>query len=201
MQTDRAPLDRYDSPPYATEALVRSVPELRGHTLLDPCCGDSSMAWRLRTRFRRVLLNDIDPQIPTLLHWDLRRPALWESARADWCVTNPPFCLAGETLNLALDHCRVGVALLLRLSALEVCEGREFIELYPPQRTIVLPRIRFRGKGTDKATVAWFIWSRLTLSGPPIVCISRRTARRLAFVSTPSGVLLPIGQAIGGALA
>lgn len=195
----RAPLDRYDSPPHATEALVRLVPELRGHTLLDPCCGDSSMAWRLRTRFRRVLLNDIDPRIPTPLHWDLRRLALWESARPDWCVTNPPFSLAGEALNLALDHCRVGVALLLRLSALEVCEGREFIELYPPQRTTVLPRIRFRGRGTDKATVAWFIWSRLALSGPPVVCISRRTARRLALLSSPAGVLLPHRESQGAA--
>lgn len=193
MSSPRAPLDRYDTPPFATEALVRAVPEIRGGTLFDPCCGETSMAWRLRRRFSRVLLNDIDPKIPIRSHRDLRRPALWEMARPDWCVSNPPFCLAGETLNLALDHCRRGVALLLRLSALEVCEGREFIELYPPQRTIVLPRIKFRGKGADNVTVAWFVWglNGLRLRGRPLVCVSKRTARRLAWLSTPAGVLVP----------
>lgn len=189
----RAPYERYDTPPFCTEALARAVPEIRGGTLFDPCCGDTSMAWRLRRRFRQVLLNDLDPRIPVRSHWSLSRRGLWEMAKPDWCVTNPPFSLTGDVLNLALDYCTQGIALLLRLSAMEVCEGREFIEMYPPQRTIILPRIRFRGGGTDSVTVAWFIWARngLRLSGPPVVCVSKRTARRLAWLSSPTGLLLP----------
>ncbi len=48
----------------------------------------------------------------------------------------------------------------MRLSVLEVCKGRERIELYPPDRMIVLPRIKFRGQSTDKVTCAWMIWKQ-----------------------------------------
>ncbi len=104
-------------------------------------------------RFAEVITNDIDPTAPTPNHHDLRKRWMWESVAPDWCVTNPPFCLLGETFNLALDYSRKGVALLVRLSVLEVCKGRERIELYPPDRMIVLPQIKFRGQGTDNVSV------------------------------------------------
>jgi hypothetical protein len=189
----RAPLDRYDTPAWAVKLLLRKVPELRGRRLFDPCCGDGAMARAVsKSRFDEVLINDIDVRMPADLHWDLRRQALWEMAAVqcsigtlraspDWCVTNPPFGLTGDVLRLALMHCK-GVALLLRLSALEVCKGRELLQLYPPSRQIVLPRIRFRGIGTDSVTTAWFIWPPVgvTLSGPPILCIGKPSVHGLA---------------------
>lgn len=170
----RAHLDRYDTPDFAVAELVRRVPELRGGTLFDPCAGNGSMAEALAPRFQQVITNDVNPQTPARTHYDLRRRAMWELARPDWTVTNPPFCLLADVLRLALDYSQ-GVALLLRMSALEVCKGREFLELYPPQRQIVLPRIRFRGKGTDSVTCCWFLWPPVgqTLSGAPIVCIGK----------------------------
>ena len=180
--TGRAPLDRYDTPPWAVQVLLHHVPELRGRRLFDPCCGDGSMSLTVAGgRFQQVLTNDIDSGAPSPFHWDLRRRALWEMAKACWCVTNPPFCLTGEVMQLSLAHCQ-GVALLLRLSALEVCKGRELLELYPPRRQIVLPRIRFRGRSTDQVTTAWFVWAPVgsELSGPPIVCVSKQHAQSFA---------------------
>lgn len=170
----RAPLDRYDTPAFAVAELLKHVPELRGGRLFDPCSGGGEMAAALASRFGHVFTNDVDPTTPAQTHFDLRRRGLWEMARPDWTVTNPPFCLLGEVLRLALDYSK-GVALLLRLSAVEVCEGREYLAVYPPARQIVLPRIRFRGNGTDSVTCCWFLWPPVgqQLSGSPIVCIGK----------------------------
>jgi len=191
----RAPLDRYDTPPWMVAALLREVPEISGRTLLDPCCGNSSMAWMMRSRFERIVLNDIDQNIPCESHRDLRVSThLWTGCDPDWCVTNPPFSLTGRVINQALQYCRVGVALLLRITALEVCAGREIISYDPPQRLIVLPRFRFRAGGNDSATVAWLVWWRgeRPLAGPPIVLVSRPDAKRLALQCgpAPDGFLL-----------
>jgi len=177
--SERAPLDRYDTPPFAVALLLRELPELRGRRLFDPCCGDGRMAAALAGRFEEVITNDIDPQTPTNNHHDLRRRWIWESVAPDWTVTNPPFCVVGQAMNLALDYSRKGVALLVRLSVLEVCKGRERIEAMPPNRIIVLPRIKFRGKGTDVVTCAWMVWLSEQTEPSAIRSVSKRTARSL----------------------
>lgn len=176
----RDPLDRYYTPSWATAILLDRVPEIRGATLLDPCCGDGTMADIVVSRFDSVFLNDVDPDAPAAWnHRDARHRGLWEGTPFDWCVTNPPFAHAGQMEQHALDHARIGVALFLRLSFLEVCQGREFLVAEPPQRVISLPRIRFRGQGTDKVSCAWLVWSRERLSGPPIECVARSEAMRV----------------------
>jgi hypothetical protein len=191
----RAPLDRYDTPLWMVEALLRHVPEIGGGTLLDPCCGGSSMAWRLAGRFDRVVLNDIDPQVPTVSHYDISRSCyIWAGSDADWVITNPPFSLSGRVINRALHYSRRGVALLMRISALEVCAGREILGIDPPHRLIVLPRFKFRDRGTDSVTVGWFVWSRQErFTGPPIVLVSRPEAQRLQLLCSPepAAFLLP----------
>lgn len=173
---ERQPLDRYDSPDWFTQLLMAEVPEIAGETLLDPTCGDGSMARMLAPRFRRVVTNDINRALATDGHFDATRPALWEQTRPCWTVSNIPFNRAGLIARHALDWSRKGVALLLRLSFLEVCKGREWIAAYPPGRVLVLPRWRFVGRGSDLVTCAWLIWPQIgvTLSGPPIVNYSRR---------------------------
>lgn len=177
-KTERAPLDRYDTPRAAVMALLRELPGLGGNTLLDPCCGNGEMAKEVGRRFERVVTSDIDPSVKATIHRDLRRRSLWESVRPDWTVTNPPFSLVGEALSLALDYSRSGVALFVRLSVLEVCKGREVIEIIPPTRIIVLPRIKFRGAGSDRVTCAWMVWD---LSAPQsaIRCVGRESFRSL----------------------
>lgn len=41
----------------------------------------------------------------------------------------------------------------------------------------------------------------LRLRGRPLVCVSKRTARRLAWLSTPAGVLLPQAESQRGEVA
>lgn len=179
-KTERAPLDRYDTPDWGTRLLLREVPEIRGGTLLDPACGDKRMASLVGRRFRAVRMNDIDKTISGVTHEDAAHEAIWKIP-FDWTVSNPPFCIASEILRWALEYSNVGVAFFLRISILEVCKGREFLAQHPPQRLIVAPRIKFRGASSDKVTCGWHIWSKRRLSGPPIVCVSKLTSKHLAY--------------------
>ena len=80
----------------------------------------------------------------------------------DWVVSNPPFSIAHEIVPLALEHARVGVAMLLRLSFLEPVKNRvAFLQAHPPTSITVLPRISFTGDGkTDSVTCAWLVWQK-----------------------------------------
>jgi hypothetical protein len=74
-------------------------------------------------------------------------------------VSNPPFNLAEAIVPLALEHARIGVAMVLRLSWFEPTLDRaDFLKQHPPA-LINMPRHDFRGDGkTDSVTSAWFIW-------------------------------------------
>lgn len=87
--------------------------------------------------------------------------------RAELIITNPPFHLAGEFLELALQRASKGVALFLRLAFLEGVERYERIyNVVPPTRVYVFSRRQTlypagmpkKGKGTT--AYAWFVWLR-----------------------------------------
>lgn len=168
--------DAYYSPDWSIDTFVERVPEARGGTLLDPCCGDGRMAVVLLKagRFERVRLNDIDEAALARAaaavdliggavkpsRRDAADPALYVH-RPDWTITNPPWDRSGQIAWTALQGSARGVALLLRITWLEPCAGREWLRRLPPTRMIALPRISYNGTGaTDSATSAWFIWLR-----------------------------------------
>lgn len=176
--------DRYLTPGWATATLIERAPEIYGETLLDPCCGDGRMALALASRFRLIRVNDLDPASlaktsallleqgdclyqPSGAARDATDPALYDPP-PDWLVTNPPFSHAGRIAWTALQHVEVGVALLLRITWLEPCKGREWLTRFPPTRMIVMPRIDFVGAGSvDSATCCWLIWQRETYPRGP----------------------------------
>lgn len=168
VRSVRKALDRYDTPPAATRALLGQVPELCGGLLVDPCAGDCSMARMIGARFATVSTNDIDRSTPADSHMDALDPQYWTAALgADWVVTNPPYSEAGLIVQQALRASpRVGVAMLLRLTFAEACastkfspaSGRTWLSYQPWSFMITLPRLNFTGRGTDSATVAWFVW-------------------------------------------
>lgn len=94
---------------------------------------------------------------------DASLPSSWEQFPVvDWVVSNPPFSIAHEIVPLALEHARVGVAMLLRLSFLEPVKNRvSFLQAHPPTAITVLPRISFTDDGkTDSVTCAWLVWHK-----------------------------------------
>lgn len=158
--TGRRPLDFYETPPHYIAALLHCT-QFFG-TVYEPCVGDGAIASALKTRCNKVITNDIDPKRRADTHYDAcveipRLPAL------DWIVTNPPFSQAFEILTMSFSFAP-NLAFLTRLSFLEPTSDREqFLENYPPNQIVVLPRYSFRAndagkKQTDSVTCCWLIW-------------------------------------------
>ena len=161
----RKALDKYRTPPWMTEAFKESFPDIGGGHLIDPCCGDGRMIDALRSRFGRVLANDIDPTEPGCYHEDATKDGpFWATAwkaredlRPAWVITNPPFVHAAEIAQRALSV-TPNVALLLRMTWLEPRPNRMWLGTNPPDCMLVLPRGSFSGGGCDMTSCAWYVW-------------------------------------------
>lgn len=155
--------DFYPTPANATRELLKRINIVS--PVLEPCVGRGDMADVLRTdpRVGLVFTNDLDRTHLADWHDDATWEGFWRTLPPiEYVVTNPPFSKADQILPLAWKYARVGVAMLLRISYLEPCEGRgAWLAEHPPSKLIVLPRISFTGDGdTDMATCAWFVWDR-----------------------------------------
>lgn len=174
MTTTRHALDFYRTSEKLTNVLLENV-DIQGR-IFEPCAGDGAIA----DLFPNCFTNDIDPNHETDYNIDATVPEAWSLLqRFDWVVTNPPFSDASLILDNAWENTNIGVAFLLRLSYLEPAKARRewLLKTEDNLRYIlpVNPRPKFRldKKGSDSATVAWFVWlkdfswDRLGIS-PPI---------------------------------
>lgn len=160
--------DFYPTPGFATRELLERI-RIAGD-VFEPCVGAGDIANELARcdRVRSLATNDLDRRHEAMMHGDATDGRWWRSLlRYDWIVTNPPFGVAHQILPFAYQYARVGVAMLLRLTYLEPCEGRAaWLSEYPPDHLIVLPRISFTGDGdTDSVTCGWMVWSKDDIVG------------------------------------
>ena len=166
----RRALDAYYTPPALTQALLDEFPEIRGYLLLDPCCGDGRMSQQILEagRFRGAHLNDLARNGGL----DATKRESWHQwPRADWCVTNIPFCHSA-TIPFRAIEAGIPAALLMRISFLEPVEDRQWVKRHPPTAMLALPRVSFDGSGqTDMATCAWFVWGPVA----PRIRVATRT--------------------------
>jgi hypothetical protein len=176
--TSRDPFDRYWTPVGYTRALLARVPI--GGVVLEPSAGEGAIVRALidhgRPAVREILTRDILPGDYVSKVADMTDASAWAEAcdpwlpGIDWVVMNPPFNHAGRFVELALERAAVGVAALVRLSFLEPVKAREAaLVSRPPDRVIVLPRVKFRGKGSDSVTCAWCVWGRFVRPGVDVV--------------------------------
>lgn len=172
----RRAFDFYPTPSWATKTLLDHVPEVRASRILEPCVGAGDMSAVLWASGCTVLTNDVDRTRQADTYLDARQRESWRAFQiVEWIVSNPAFAFAPKIIPLAFEHATRGVAMFLRLSYLEPCDGRgEWLAEHPPTRQIVLPRVSFTGDGnTDSVTCAWFVWATdgQPLEGPPIVIV------------------------------
>lgn len=178
--TTRRENDFYETPPWMTRALLAHVPEIGG-TVMECCAGDMSIANILRNEAGLVVItNDIDTAKDTAFHYSADEPRLLDAGDVDWVITNPPYAmpLCTNIVANAIRYARVGVAMMLRISFEEPTEHKNprgpFLEANPLMRKLVMPRHSFTGNGsTDSATTAWMIWSKVPLSGRPMLSVYR----------------------------
>lgn len=171
--TEPTRLQRIENDFYPTRdatALTRRLKEvvnIRGQVFC-PTAGDGAIA----NEFYGSITNDLHPYEGFECDYqiDATLPELWEVVDADggfdWAVENIPFSLAPKILPLALEHARVGVAFLLRLSYLEPCGDRAtWFQEHADQmvaQIVFNPRPKFRSdtSGTDSFTVIWLVWRK-----------------------------------------
>lgn len=135
-------LDYFPTPPWATRALMAFLQwhltsEQAGYRAFhmqscwEPACGEGHMVRPLREFFGEVRDSDVYQYGNNMLCDFIMEGR--QHPPVDWIITNPPFMLAREFIEVALDQARIGVAMLVRSAFLEGAERhRELFAPYPP---------------------------------------------------------------------
>lgn len=175
---ERKERDLYETPEWVTKALVPHIPG-RVKIIWEPACGSGKMAAPLLQSGFDVWACDIEPggdYIQADFLGDTPRVSV---DRVDAIVTNPPFDLATEFINMALSRTeRAGgfVAMLLRTD-FDHAKGRSHLFRDCPafsKKLTLLKRIVWfvEDNGKPKASPsfnhAWFIWD-WRHDGPPSI--------------------------------
>lgn len=165
-------LDDFPTPPWATRALIEIVlgyTSLKNFTAWEPAAGRGIMAEVLAEYFQGVHGSDVHDygkgySVGTFVGQGPDR-AEWDPWGLDWVITNPPFNLAVEFAERALQEAEVGVALLLRANWTEGVERYERIFRRRPPTTIAyfverVPMVRGRWDpdASTATAYAWFVW-------------------------------------------
>jgi hypothetical protein len=173
---ERKERDLYETPAWVTEALVPHLP--RGiNSIWEPACGGGKMLWALVAQGYEVDGTDIADGDNFL---DCC------SAPHDAIVTNPPYELATEFVQHALDLTepeRGVVAMLLRT---DFDHAKTRYGLFGGSRAfakklVLTKRIKWfeDSKGQPSFNHAWFIWD-WKHSGPPVIAYGPEEGKRAA---------------------
>jgi hypothetical protein len=155
-------VDCYETPPEAVEALLRV--EKLPRNIWEPCCGSGNIAGTLIGAGHAVKASDLHDYgygVPGIDFLD-------SAAEAEAIVTNPPYKLAQQFIEHALNLKYPMVIMLLRLAFLESDRRRRVLEHSGLARIHVfrnrLPMMHRRGWDGPKASsaipFAWFVWER-----------------------------------------
>lgn len=170
----QASLDFFPTPPWATRALLAHViPDATG-LAWEPAAGEGHMAAVLAEHFAEVWRSDVHDYggLNALGSFVGVGPDVvaCPQLRPDWVITNPPFNLAVEFVERALDEAGQGVAVLVRTAWLEGAERYERLFRDSPP-TIVAPFVervpmvkgRWDPEASTATAYAWIVWRRCPL--------------------------------------
>lgn len=145
---ERRPDDFYSTPRWCTEALLRKLAPCPYESVLDPCCGDGAILKCFSDPVERHGIELDGPRAGLAISNSGGFIGCADALEAPWpaadlIVTNPPYSLAGDFIEKALDRQDAGactdVAMLLRLSYLGSQE-RAIFHRKRAARVIVFPR-------------------------------------------------------------
>lgn len=173
-------LDDFPTPPWATRALCEWIHQNVGGadmnelTCREPAANRMHMFRPLRERFATVFASDVHDYgygYPIVDY--LFGPASF-IMETDWTITNPPFRLAEQFIERALERSRIGVAMIVRAAFLEGV-GR-YERLYaerPPTdilqftERVVMHKGKLAPKGSTATAYAWLIWEKRKMGRSP----------------------------------
>lgn len=152
--------DFYPTPDYATEALLDRE---KFTDVWEPACGDGAISKVLiKNRIKTISTDLVDYGYGD----GSGRDFLLEQERlAPEIITNPPFSLALEFAQKAMDLGVEKLALLVRLQFLEGVKRGEFFKRFPPKHVYVFSkRLSFNVSGEFQSggvmAFAWFVFKQ-----------------------------------------
>lgn len=161
-------LDDFPTPPWATRALCdwigrRSIDNLTGMSAREPAANRGHMVRPLQEYFGSVEASDVhDYGVGYAVQDYLFGPA---PALVDWTITNPPFRLAEQFIDRALETSKVGVAVIVRTAFLEgVGRYERLFREFPPtdvlqfSERVVMHRGKLSPKGSTATAYCWLVW-------------------------------------------
>jgi hypothetical protein len=175
---ERYDFDDYPTPNWCVHRMLDKMkPYLHGDFWIDPCAGSGSLIKAVNSHYAVPKLNWHANDIQAVNKEPLLRLASWanisdithwlpddELPKYDVWITNPPYNLAREVIEVGMQHAKT-VAMLLRLNFLGSKARHPWISTHMPKYIGVLPdRPAFRvskktGKlGTDATEYAWMVW-------------------------------------------
>ena len=165
-------LDDFPTPPWATRALLEFLVQQGYITTLmsvrEPSANRGYMVFPLQEYFEDVLASDIHDYGAGYQVEDFLRPGQQfnlNETPVDWMITNPPFHLAVDFLNIGLKIAGTGCALLLRSVWAEsgaryehVFEGRRPDYVLQFSERVPMVRGRCDGHASTATSYSWFVW-------------------------------------------
>lgn len=161
-------LDDFPTPPWATRALCRWLTDLSRSplelmTCREPAANRGHMVSPLLEHFRSVEASDVQDYGVGFPVADFLFPA--PLAPVDWTITNPPFRLAEQFIERALETSRAGVAMIVRAAFLEgVGRYERLFAVRPPSdvlqfsERVVMHKGRLAPEGSTATAYAWLVW-------------------------------------------
>jgi hypothetical protein len=175
-------LDYFPTPPFATRALCEFLEQQLGELgeleAWEPAAGGLHMARPLLEAFKSVRASDVfaydDETSGCALELELIDFTLTGATEpdVDLIATNPPFVLACEFIETALQKARLGVAMLVRTSFIEGEERLdELFEKCPPTFALQFSErvVMLKGRLVRKGAVDWGasaeVWEKARAKG------------------------------------
>lgn len=172
MQQRREPhdsLDDFPTPPWATRALCEWLEGEQGYSLEDLSCREPAanrghMVRPLEEYFDHVLSSDIFDYGAGFMIDDYLFGV--NPTPTDWTITNPPFRLAEQFINRALETSKIGTAIIARTAFLEgIGRHERLFSVRPPSHIlqfserVVMHKGKLTRNGSTATAYCWMVWN------------------------------------------
>lgn len=164
-------LDDFPTPPWATRALCEWLTgegeELPGMSCREPAANSGHMVRPLSEAFRIVWPSDVHDYGAGYPVADYLWGAAGDVGTTDWTITNPPFRLAEQFIERALELSHRGVAVILRSAFLEGKGRYERLFADRPPTDVLqfverVPMVKGKldGQASSATAYAWLVWRK-----------------------------------------
>ena len=160
-------LDDFPTPPWATRALLERILcphyHLFATSCREPAVNRGHMIEPLSKYFTRIIASDIHDYGCGFPVRDFLDDEPLEMV--DWTITNPPFRLAPQFIDRALETSRQGVAMIARCAFLEGQKRyRDLFQYQPPTdiyqfvERVVMHKGKLAPGGSTATAYCWLVW-------------------------------------------